>query len=133
MKQQSYRKTVSKFENHTLPYFKDCKVKNLNVDLNTYWQNEILKKGFKYRYNSSIHGSVVTILNYAIKFYGLESNIASQVGNFSRKYDIEKNVDFWTLDEFNKFISVVDEKIYKIFYTTLYYTGLRQGECLALT
>ena len=133
MKQQSYRKTVSKFENHILPYFKDCKVKSLNVDLYTNWQNEILKKGFKYRYNSSIHGSVVTILNYAIKFYGLESNIASQVGNFNRKYDIEKNVDFWTLDEFNKFISVVDEKIYKIFYTTLYYTGLRQGECLALT
>ena len=130
---QSYRKTVSKFNNHILPYFKDYRLKSITPNIYTKWQVLIEKKGFKHKYNSSLHGSVVTILNYAIKFYGLKENVASKIGNFSRKDDLLKNVDFWTLDEFNKFISVVDDDIYKKFYQVLYYTGLRQGEALALT
>ncbi len=133
MKAQSYRKTVSKFNNHILPYFQDYKVKNINATVYTKWQHIIEEKGFKYKYNSSLHGSVVTILNYAIKFYGLKNNIASQVGNFTRKDDLQKNVDFWTFEEFNQFINVLPDDIYKKFFTTLYHTGLRQGECLALT
>lgn len=46
----------------------------------------------------------------------------------------DKNVDFWTIDEFNKFYdSVPDESIWKVFFWTLYYTGLRIGEILAIT
>ena len=133
LKMQSYRKTVSKFNNHILPYFKDYRLKSITPNIYTKWQVLIEKKGFKHKYNSSLHGSVVTILNYAIKFYGLKENVASKIGNFSRKDDLLQNVDFWTLDEFNKFISVVDDNIYKKFYQVLYFTGLRQGEALALT
>ena len=132
-KKQSFRKTVSKFNNHILPYFKNYKVKNITASVYTKWQSEIEKKGFKHKYNSSLHGSVVTILNYAIKFHGLKENIASKIGNFKRKNDLVSNVNFWTIDEYQKFIYVVDDIIYKTFFETLYYTGLRQGECLALT
>lgn len=133
MKAQSYRKTLSKFKNHILPYFKDYKVKNINATIYTKWQRIIEEKGFKYKYNASIHGSMVTILNYAVQFHGLKNNIASQVGNFKRKYDLQTSVNFWTLEEFNTFINVMPNDVYKAFFTTLYYTGLRQGECLALT
>ena len=133
LKPQSYRKTISKFKNHILPYFKDYKVKNITANIYTKWQILIEKKGFKHKYNSSLHGSMVTILNYAIKFYGLKENIASKIGNFSKKEELDKNVDFWTFEEYQQFIQVVDDDIYKIFFETLYYTGLRQGECLALT
>lgn len=132
-KRQSYRKTVSKFKNHILPYFQDYRVKSITASVYTKWQSIIEKKGFKYKYNTSLHGSMVTILNYAIKFYGLKENVASKIGNFSRKNDLTKNVDFWTFEEYSQFIQVVDENIYKKFFETLYYTGLRQGECLALT
>lgn len=133
LKKQSYRKTVSKFKNHILPYFKDYKVKNITASVYTKWQTIIEKKGFKYKYNSSLHGSMVTILNYAIKFYGLKENIASKIGNFAKGQELPKNVDFWTFEEYQQFIQVVDDNIYKTFFETLYYTGLRQGECLALT
>ena len=132
-KKQSYRKTVSKFENHILPYFKDYKVKNISANVYTKWQNIIEEKGFRHSYNSTLHGSMVTILNYAIKFHGLTENVASKIGNFTKKEELTTNVDFWTLEEFNQFINVVDDYVYKKFYETLYYTGLRQGECLALT
>ena len=132
-KRQSYRKTISKFENHILPYFKNYKVRFIDAKVYTKWQSEIEQKGFKHRTNSSLHGSMVTILNYAIKFHGLKENIASKIGNFKRKGDLIRKVDFWTLDEYKSFIKVVDDIVYKTFFETLYYTGLRQGEALALT
>lgn len=132
-KRQSYRKTVSKFNNHILPYFSKYPINKINASVYTRWQIEIESKGYKHKYNTSLHSSMVTILNYAIKFYDLKENIASKIGNFSKKNELSKNVDFWTLEEFNKFIDVVDDNVYKLFFETLYYTGLRQGECLALT
>jgi len=49
----------------------------------------------------------------------------------------KKNADemlFWTKDEFAKFIEVIKDKpaAYTM-YMTLYYTGMREGELLALT
>jgi hypothetical protein len=92
-----------------LPYFKDYRLKSITASVYTKWQKEIEKKGFKYKYNSSLHGSVVTILNYAIKFYGLKDNIASKIGNFTKKNELASKVDFWTLDEYQKFINVIEE------------------------
>ena len=132
-KSQSYRKTVSKVKNHLLPYFKDYKVKSINATVYTKWQSEIMKKGFKYKYNSSIHGAMVTILNHAIKFYGLKDNIASKVGNFAKGNELPTQFEIWDYEEYSQFIKVVDDDVYKMFFETLYYTGLRQGECLALT
>lgn len=76
---------------------------------------------------------MVNILNYAIKFYGLKENIASLTGNLKRKTKLKKNVDFWTYEEYSKYISVIDNNVYKALFETLYYTELRQGEALALT
>ena len=74
---------------------------------------------------------MVSILNYAIKFNYLKENIASKVGNFSKR-DYFRKVDFWTYNEFLKFMSVIDDKLYYTFFHTLYFTGMRLGECLAL-
>ena len=74
---------------------------------------------------------MVSILNYAIKFNYLKENIASKVGNFSKR-DYFRKVDFWTYNEFLKFMSVIDDKLYYTFFHTLYFTGMRQGETLAL-
>lgn len=132
LKAQSFRSVESRFKNHILPYFKDYNLNNINNRVYVKWQMEIEKKGFKHKYNSSLHGAMVNILNYAIKFYGLKDNIATLTGNFKRKTEIKKNVDFWTIEEFNHFINVVNDQVYKTFFNTLYYTGLRQGEALAL-
>ena len=132
-KKQSYRKTLSKFNNHILPYFKDYRVNKIDAKTYTKWQIELEKKDFSYKYLSSLHGAMVTILNYAIKFYGLKTNIASQIGNFSKRNIKPSRIDFWTYEEYQKFISNVDDIVYKTFYETLYLTGMRQGEALSLT
>jgi len=132
LKTQSFRSVESRFKNHILPYFKDYKINKITNSVYLKWQIEIEKKGFKHKYNSSLHGAMVNILNYAIRFYGLKDNIATLTGNFRRKTELKKKVDFWTIDEFSKFINCVDNFVYKVLFETLYYTGLRQGEALAL-
>ena len=39
----------------------------------------------------------------------------------------------WTIDEFNQFISVVDNPVYHALFRLLFWTGMRRGEALALT
>lgn len=133
LKPQSYRKMNSNFKNHILPFFKDYRLKDINHRVYMKWQQEIENKGFKNSYNKHLHGTMVSIFNYAIKFEYLEKNVPSKVGGFTKKRNERKNVDFWTLEEFNQFISVIDDKMYELLFKTLYYTGLRIGECLALT
>lgn len=132
LKKQSYRAVESRFRNYILPYFKDYKINKITNNVYIKWQMEIESKGFKHKYNSSLHGAMVNILNYAIKFYGLKENIASLTGNFKRKTELKKNVDFWTYEEYKQFISVVNDNVYNALFETLYYTGLREGEALAL-
>ncbi len=131
LKPQSIRSIKSRFENHILPFFKDYKIHKIDQKVYLDWKDHIINKHFGYKYNSSLHGAVVSILNYAMDFYNLEKNIASKVGNFSKQEYIKK-VDFWTYAEFNVFINNVDDDLYKTLYITLYNTGLRLGECLAL-
>lgn len=133
LKYNSYRTIKTRVEKHILPYFKDYKLEKINAAVYTRWQKIMEDKGYSYKYKSSMHGAIRTMLNYAIKFYGLETNIASKVGNFSKRNEIPKQPDVWSYEEFKKFIDVVDNEMYKLFFETLYYTGIRKGESLALT
>lgn len=132
LKSQSYRKENSCYKLHILPYFGHIKVVDITHSVYLNWMSEIEQLKFKYSYKSSLHGYMVSILNYAIKFYGLKENIASKFGNFNKLKSEHTKIDFWTYEEFEKFISVVDDEIYKTFYETMYFTGLRLGECIAL-
>ena len=134
LKPNSYRSVKNRITNHILPYFK--RFNDLNeIKARDYvkWQEMIDEKEFGYSYKKSLHTAMVTLLNYAIKFCDLKENIASKIGNFKNNKSINKNVDFWTYEEFTRFIDVVDDKIDKLLFKTLYFTGMRVGECLALT
>lgn len=53
------------------------------------------------------------------------------------QHDVEKakrkECSFWTIDEFNSFIKMVEGDAYKALFIILFYTGMRLGEALALT
>jgi integrase len=42
-------------------------------------------------------------------------------------------MQFWTKEQFDKFISVVDDKTYHALFTFMFYTGRRKGELFALS
>ena len=132
LKFESYRKTVSIFKNHLIPFFKNYLVVNINSKVYLKFLDNISQKKYAYSTKKNIHTAMVGILNYAVKFYDLEYNVASKVGGFSKKKEIPKKYIVWELEDFSTFINVVDNEIYYLLFTAMYFTGLRIGEALAL-
>ena len=44
-----------------------------------------------------------------------------------------KEMNVWTVDEFNRFLSCVDSSLYALFFETLFWTGARRGEIMKAT
>lgn len=44
----------------------------------------------------------------------------------------ERHLKYWTVEQFNTFVSYVDNFSYKTMFSVLFWTGLRKGEMLAL-
>ncbi len=130
-KGQSSRRIKSYFTNHILPYFKEAKVSKITTTDYLEWQKYILNKELSDSFNKGLHGSVVTILNHAMKFYGLEKNVAKEIGGFKKTYK-KKTKEVWTYEEYEKFISVISDIVDKSLFSTLYETGMRYGELAAL-
>lgn len=102
------------------------------------WQNELTNyrdqngKPYSQTYLKTINNQITAIFNYAVKYYGLKENPCHKAGGMGKK-----NADemlFWTKDEFSAFISALkDHPVSYTMFMTLYYTGMREGELLALT
>ena len=70
---------------------------------------------------------------FGTKWYGLNFNhIYPKMTNFTDPNERKKEMDFWTHEEFKKFISVEDDLMYRTFFKVVYYCGLRKGEARAL-
>lgn len=130
-KYQTFSKIEERVKNHILPFFKDYFVINIKHYDVINWMKYIDSNNYSYNYCSSLFSALSDILGYAVSFYGLNENIAKKVGNFPKKKP-KKEISFWTFEEYNKFINCVPDRLYKTFFETLYSTGVRQGECIAL-
>jgi integrase len=94
------------------------------------------RKGYNVRYLNKLYSILKNIFDFGISNYNLTYNPVSARGNFKEKKEIikdEEKIRYITKEEFDKFISVVDIPIWHCFFVTLYYTGCRKGELLALT
>lgn len=121
-----------------LPYLGKRKLSEITAKDIICWQNEIRgltdSKGqhLSTTYLKTIHNQMSAIFNHAIKFYGLQVNPAAKAGSMGEKEAHEMN--FWTKDEFLKFIdAMMDSPIHYYAFEMLYWCGLRLGELLALT
>ncbi|MBT2576823.1 site-specific integrase [Bacillus sp. ISL-8] len=116
--------------NHLLPEFKKIKIDYITAKHVMIYQNKIINN-YSAEFLKKIHTTLSAIFNFAIKFHGLTHNPARIAGNFEKESN--KRMNFWEFAEFKQFIAVVDDPMYKAFFSTLYYSGARKGELLALT
>lgn len=130
-KNDTYITKERRIKKHIVPFFRSRYLQDISIKDYLDWQIYIEHKNLKYNYKSSLHYTFTDFYSYCSLIYNVD-NIAKKVGNFKND-DIENNGDIWTLNEFNQFISVIDNPIYKTLFELLYFTGLRIGEALALT
>ena len=121
-----------------LPYFKDRKIDEIKSRDIVSWQNELLthqkKNGEPYSptYLKSVHSQLSAIFNHAVKYYGLRNNPAKMAGGMGKEES--KDMQFWTQKEYLTFSEAVMDKPMSFYaFEMLYWTGIREGELLALT
>lgn len=111
----------------------DKKISIFNINDYKQFVIWIESKGYSIEYNNKIIGLLKRLIRYSTKFYNTSDNMLNFIENFKEPNKMKKEMEFFTYEEFQKFISVIDELDYKTFFEFLYYLGLRQGECCALT
>lgn len=119
------------FETHILPQLKDLPMNTITPAVIRQWQNSLLGKGYSEVYLKTINNQLSAIFNYAVKYYNIPYNPVVRCGPFGKKKNGEMQI--WTIDEFKKFYSVLTRPQTKMVFELLFWTGMREGELLALT
>ena len=121
-----------------LPYFGQRKISDIQPKDIIAWQNEMIKstnkqgKPYSPVYLKTLHNQLSAIFNHAVRFYSLQNNPAAKVGNMGKAKGRE--MLFWTQEEYQKFsFAIMDKPISFYVFEMLYWTGIREGELLALT
>lgn len=120
----------ARYEAHIKNYFGNKKMTKINTSDIIKWQNEILGKNFKPTYNRSISNELHAVFNHAHKYYGLKDPPIKKVAPIGKSQ--AEAMDFWTKEEFDRFIDVVDDDVSRIIFYVLFYTGIRTGELIAI-
>ena len=134
LKPTSYNNKTNIVNNHYLPYFKDMRLNEITPLAIRKWQNNLISAGYKPTYLRGLHQQLSAIFNYAIKYFGLKDNPCKVTGSIGSTKAGE--MQFWTLDQYNQFMACLSGKRYamhRVMIPTLFWTGMRIGEMLALT
>ena len=96
------------------------------------WRNDLGKTDYATKTKNTCIGYVRSVFKFASDLYGLP-NVAIVLKNFKEtKEEVMSEMQVWTVEEFETFINCVEESLYKKFFTTLFWTGCRRGEAIAL-
>ena len=111
LKESTWQTKENIIQQKILPYFENYKINEITTKDVRAWQNEMLayrneeNKPYSSSYLKTLHNQLSAIFNYAVRFYDLRSNPAAKAGNMGSEE--RKEMLFWT--------------------------GIREGELLALT
>ena len=115
-----------------LPYFKNIRMCDIKASNIRKWQNTLISQGYSETYLKTINNQLSSIFNHAVRFYELKSNPCQKAGSMGKSN--AEDMKFWTKEEFDVFIdTMMNKHASYIGFMTLYWTGMRIGELMALT
>lgn len=98
------------------------------------WYNALSKETAYSTQTKNVTISYVkSVYKYANEVYDVP-NISALLRRLKKTDSefINEEMSVWTVDEFNQFISSIDNDLYKLFFSFLFWTGCRRGEAIAL-
>lgn len=130
-KQGTYRAYI-------IPPLGDIPVKDLTKECLYKWQDYLWQtknprtgEYYSYKYLANIRELLYVFLEWCDSRYGYPNNMR-RVQKPKRRVQKTK-MQIWTREQFEKFISVVNDPMYHALFTMLFFTGRRKGELFALT
>lgn len=134
-KEDKVKLTTLKTYSDREKFFKDLdnvKLKDFNIEHFEKWKKQINSYGYTTNHKNHLFKFFKELLNFATKWYNFNFTATyNKMTNFTDPNE-RKKMNFWTYEEFKKFIAVEDDLMYRTFFKVLYYCGLRKGEIRAL-
>lgn len=133
-------KKKDEFKRFIVPFFRDRPINDIQELDILNWQTWVRqlgmekqpgKGGYAPTYLRNINHELSALFNYAFQYYRLPVNPCHRV-KFMGKGDANA-MQIWTLDEYQLFIGYSDKERATVAFDILYWTGIREGELLALT
>jgi integrase len=126
------------FDRYITPCFTNKSLPQLKKADYAKWQTELWAKTnpennqyYTNKYLTKIRSTLHTFLSWCEETFDIP-NLLRQLRKPKRK-EMKKEMQFWELEEFLKFQSVCDDVLWKTFFMSLFYSGCRVGELLAMT
>lgn len=130
-KKQGFDNLRNDFNDKIYSYFKGQYLHDITKLDILHWYDDILSRNYSNAYNKKIYYVFNYFLNFSCKFLDLKENYLEILGPFPKKVEYHIK-DFYTLDEFNRFIQYVDHPIINAYFRFLFFTGVRPSEAMAL-
>ena len=137
LKESTWQTKENIIQKKLLPYFGKRKICEITTKDVIAWQNEMLAyrdknhKPYSQTYLKTLHNQLSAIFNHAVRFYDLHANPAAKAGNMGNEE--RREMLFWTKEEYLKFSEeMMDKPVSYYAFQMLYWTGIREGELLAL-
>lgn len=128
-------------ECYIIPSLGNYKLTKLNLKIFQNWKMEISQNDLSLKTKRNIYKELKALLNYAVNLEYISNNPLLKIGNFKDALENEKKADYYTAEEFKKFITVAYNQSkeaekngnhyewnYYVFFAIAFYTGMRKGE-----
>lgn len=126
-----YIKTLM-INSYILPYFGSKRMSEITPADIIRWQNDMMEKGLAETYLRMIQNQLTALFTHAARIYDLKNNPCKKVRRMGRAD--ARDLNFWTKAEYDEFISYEEPNSrYYVIFEILFWTGMREGELLALT
>lgn len=116
-------------------YFYNFKLHDIKIHNLQEWKNTLIKSNLSISRTNLIISYLKEILTYSNVYYDFDTKIANYLVKIRDDSPIKNDSlkdNYWTYEEYNHFITNVDDNYYSLIFKFLYYTGVRLGELRAL-
>ena len=133
LKERTLRNKRYMMQTHIVPYLGDKKMNEITASDILAWQKAIKdNNNFSESYLRMIQNQITALFIHATKIYYLRENPCKRVKKMGKSDD--RSLDFWTLEEYQTFLETFDkDSMHYLMFEILFWTGMREGELLALT
>lgn len=128
VKETTFYDMQSKINNRLQPYFAGKHMREITPKLVSDWIEGI---DYSYKSKAWIFSTLVSIYKYGGRYHDI-TDIMYKVDR-PKNMQPKKEMRIWSPEQFAAFSACMDKEEYRLYFTTLYVTGCRRGEGLALT
>lgn len=131
VKPQTYDREVV-LCNHVSRLIGGVVISKLTAAQYEYFRQQLLESSWSVSYKNKVNKQLKSLLEYADRKHDIRNDIPKKYKAFADSSPA-KEMQIYTLEEFQRFIEKVDSPIYKAYFTFLMFTGARMNEANALT